>query len=164
MLRINHRFNQHLQLEEPSDQLIWGATMKELLVGPVVVLLSRGQQTGSGRVGNPPHLLRDGATLKLWSCWEASCCSLRQELKMRSSVSRSHTFSSLIGASSCSSGEPLLSGDGEEPGPSSRDGWCCWDRTVWRKRRRRMNGDAAANQRPRLAPVATALAPPDGPS
>lgn len=71
------------------------------------------------------------ATLKLWSCCVASLCSLRQELKMSSSVSRSQTFSSLIRASSCSSRE-LVSGERDERGFSSREGfglagWVLWE-------------------------------------
>ncbi len=77
-------------------------------------------------------------TLKLWSCSEASLSCLRQELKMRSSVSRSHAFSSLMRASSCSRSE-LVSGERAERGfstatprpPTSKEfvlaDWFCWE-------------------------------------
>lgn len=77
-------------------------------------------------------------TLKLWSCSEASLSCRRQELKMRSSVSRSHAFSSLIRASSCSRSE-LVSGERAwrgfaspaPPPPTSKEfmlaDWFCWE-------------------------------------
>lgn len=99
-----------------------------------------------------------GPTLKLWSCSEASLSRPRQELKMRSSVSRSHAFSSLIRASSCSRSE-LVSGESAERGfstaatprpPTSTEfmlaDWFCWEeelgpecseRIFWQRRGRK---------------------------
>ena len=60
-------------------------------------------------------------TLKYCSCFSAfivpSFSCLRQELKMKSSVSLSHPFSSLILTSSCLTGLPL-SGESRSRGPN----------------------------------------------